>query len=317
MEKKFNWIKKGLVFKPNLTNYEWMHSYAQKPTVLILNDRLRVYFACRPKREENGNYTSLTTFVDLDRNNPSKILYKHNQPILSLGNVGTFDQFGIVPGCVLPVANQVRFYYVGWMRAQAVPYTCAIGLAVSEDNGEHFRRIGEGPVLDRTLNEPYFFVSAYVIQEGGLFHMWYSSGIGWIKHKGRMESLYKIMHATSMDGINWERESRFLLPTKTENECQAGPSVIKIGNRFHMWFCYRHGINFRNSSGGYKIGYAWSDDLNDWHRDDDFGSLTCSSKGWDSQMVCYPCVIEVNENIYMFYCGNNFGQEGFGYAQLE
>jgi predicted GH43/DUF377 family glycosyl hydrolase len=84
-----------------------------------------------------------------------------------------------------------------------------------------------------------------------------------------------------------------------------------------MWFCYRWGINFRNLERGYRIGHAWSDNLMDWHRDDSVGALLPSTDGWDSEMVCYPRVVSVDGDVLMFYSGNYFGRDGFGYAVLQ
>jgi len=284
--KKFIWKKQGRIFVPD-NRYEWMYSHAQNPSVLILEDRLRVYFTCRPKKDASGNVASVTTFVDLNKDNPGETLYVHDRPILSFGGIGAFDQFGVMPGAVINVKNEVWLYYVGWMRCQGAPYTHAIGLAVSKDNGITFNRLGRGPLFGRTLQEPFLQNSPYVLQEDGCFHMWYSSGTDWTEYEQRIESIYVLMHATSRDGINWERES---VP------------------------CIRHGINFRNDERGYRIGYAWSDDLTNWHRDDELGELQPSKDGWDSQMVAYPCVVHVDNKYYMFYSGNYFGRDGFGYA---
>jgi len=316
MKNKFKWEKKGLIFVP-AGRYEWMHSHAQNPTVLILDDRLRIYFTCRPRKDKDGNVTAVTTFVDVKKNDPSQIIYIHDCPILTMGDTGTFDQFGVMPGAVLKVGDEVWLFYVGWVRSQGVPYNHAIGLAISDDEGFEFRRLGRGPILGRTPKEPFLQNSPYVFIQGELFHMWYSSGIEWIEHEGRMESIYVLMHATSSDGIQWNRESSPCVSGVVESECQTNPSVIEIDNRFHMWFCYRCGLDFRNAERGYRIGYAWSEDLINWHRDDDRGALTPSREGWDSQMVCYPCVVKVNGNIYMFYSGNYFGRDGFGYAVLS
>lgn len=314
-ENIFRWEKKGLIFAPD-GRYEWMQSHAQNPSVLILEDRLRVYFSCRPKKGKDGKFAAVTTFVDLERNNPSRVFCVHDRPILSTGDLGTFDQFGFMPGCVLRVGRETWLYYVGWIRCEGVPYNHAIGLAISDDDGVTFRRFGRGPLFGRTLKEPFLQNSPYVTKLGEVFHMWYSSGTDWIEDRGRVESIYVLMHATSPDGIRWERESVSCVPYKVEYECQTNPSVVEIGDRFHMWFCYRYGIDFRNAERGYRIGYAWSVDLMNWHRDDDRGALQPSEKGWDSQMVCYPSVVNVNKNTYMFYSGNYFGRDGFGYAVL-
>jgi hypothetical protein len=33
-------------------------------------------------------------------------------------------------------------------------------------------------------------------------------------------------------------------------------------------------------------------------------------------MICYPHIVEVDGRSLMFYCGNYFGREGFGCAEL-
>jgi hypothetical protein len=84
-----------------------------------------------------------------------------------------------------------------------------------------------------------------------------------------------------------------------------------------MWFCYRGTQDFRDGRDSYRIGYAWSHDLINWTRNDDGAGIELSSGGWDSRMIAYPCVVRVGEKILMFYAGNGFGRDGFGYAELE
>lgn len=84
-----------------------------------------------------------------------------------------------------------------------------------------------------------------------------------------------------------------------------------------MWFSYRQGVDFRNPARGYGIGYAHSNDLKTWHRRDDLAGISKSTTGWDSEMISYPSILEVNDRYLMFYCGNQMGREGFGVAVLE
>lgn len=306
------WDKKGLVFSPD-GRYAWMQTHAQNPSVLVLEDRYRVYFTCRPATTPTS---AVTTFVELSREDPKDVLYVHDRPLLPFGGPGAFDQFGIMPGCVLEVGHEVRMYYVGWMRTLGAPYSHAVGLAVSRDGGVEFTKLGLGPVLTRTVREPFLQNSPYVTEFGDMFHIWYSSGIEWREYDGRLESIYVIMHATSTDGVRWTREGLSCIPVRVEHECQTSPCVVKFGDRYYMWFCYRHGVAFRNAQRGYRIGFAWSDDLMTWQRDDELGSLAPSAEGWDSEMVCYPSVVADGDKTYMFYSGNGFGRDGFGYAEL-
>ena len=123
----------------------------------------------------------------------------------------------------------------------------------------------------------------------------------------------------STDGINWQKEEgkQIITDSLNEDECQALPSVIKIGDRYHMYFCFREATDFRkNSNRGYRLGYAWSDDLEKWNRDDKNAGIDFSETGWDSEMMCYPHIFECDSKIYLLYNGNEFGRFGFGIAEL-
>ena len=191
---------------------------------------------------------------------------------------------------------------------------------MSCDSGETFQRVGNGPVLSASLNEPYLVVDGFVKNYDGLFHMWYIYGTEWTQKdiNDEPERTYKIGHATSNDGISWKKDLKQIIPDNIDYECQALPTVIKIKDRYHMYFAYRSTFDFRkNSSNAYKIGYAYSDDLLHWIRDDENAGISLSEKGWDSQMMSYPHLFECDEQIYMLYNGNEFGKYGFGIAKLE
>lgn len=312
----FSWQKQGLIFASS-GHYPWMISHNQKPCALVLEDRVRVYFACRTNPDQRGYFISVTSFVEVDRNNPQNLLYIHDRPVLNLGGLGAFDQFGIMPGIVLEIENEVWMYYVGWMRSEGVPYSAAIGLAISKDGGINFKRYAEGPIITRTPYEPFLQGSPTVAIISGKFHMWYSSGTKWLIDKERPEIIYVLMHAVSNDGINWKRDGNQCITSLVDNECQASPSVFYLDGLYHLWFCHRKGLDFRNEGGGYRIGYATSVDLVNWTRDDNASPLHLSESGWDSEMICYPFVFQNNTELLMLYSGNYFGRDGFGFASCN
>ena len=85
-----------------------------------------------------------------------------------------------------------------------------------------------------------------------------------------------------------------------------------------MFFCYREATGFREMKDrGYKIGYAFSENLKNWIRDDENAGIYTSDDDWDSEMLCYPHVFNCDDKIYMLYNGNEFGRLGFGLAILE
>ena len=56
-------------------------------------------------------------------------------PILELGERGTFDDNGIVGSCLTKVGDRRYLYYTGWNRGITVPFYLGAGLAVSDANG--------------------------------------------------------------------------------------------------------------------------------------------------------------------------------------
>ena len=311
------WEKKGLIIKAN-GQKEWMYSHIQNPFAVVMNGFIRVYFTTRPKAEK-GLFKSVTAFMDLDNKNLSNVLRIAEEPILEYGMTGTFDEFGIMPGSVVKRSdNEYWLYYAGWQRMISVPYAWKIGLAISRDGGETFEKYGKGPIMGTSFNDPYLLAAPRsVFVEKNVWHMLYGSGTGWIIENGKFESRYLNRHAVSSDGINWKRDDNHCVNIVYDDESQSACCTIKIGDVYHMFFPYRHSINFRNKERGYLIGYAYSKDLKTWIRDDREVGIGLSTEGWDSEMISYPHVLKIDDKIIMFYCGNGFGQAGLGYAELQ
>jgi hypothetical protein len=306
-----SWLKKGMVFKP-AGQGGWMNSHAAAPTVLVKEDRLRIYFASRPV-----NTLSMPSFIDVDIRDPSRILYVNEKPLLECGRPGTFDEFGVVPSCVITCGELVYLYTSGWSRGQTVPYVIAIGFAVSEDGGATFRRRFDGPIVDRTAEEPYSAMAPFILRRDGIWHMWYGSGIDWVQPAGKYEPIYIIKYAHSADGIRWEQPNITCIPGKTVGEANTRPSVVWDNGLYRMWFCYRGSEDFRGGKGSYRIGYAESADGKQWTRLDEKVGIAVSAEGWDSEMLTYPQVVDTPIGRLLFYDGNGFGASGFGYAIWE
>ena len=162
---------------------------------------------------------------------------------------------------------------------------------------------------------------AFVRRYGRTYHMWYIFGTKWHKFvEGEPpDRIYKIAHATSNDGINWQRNGQPIINDRlNSDECQALPTVLFLKGVYHMYFCYREAYGFRSDfDRGYRLGYAWSSDLENWTRDDSLAGINVSAQGWDSQMQCYPHIFECDGHVYLLYNGNEFGRHGFGLAIME
>ena len=297
---------------------DWMHAFAQAPATLVFDAFVRVYFSCRPEPDARGQYVSRAAYVDLDRANLFHVVGMSEHPIMDLGGLGAFDEFGTYPTSVIRHRDEIRAYYGGWTRCASVPFDVAIGYAVSRDGGVTFEKQGRGPVLSADLHEPFVISGPKIRRFGALWYLWYIAGTAWILNEDRPEPVYRIRMATSSDGLQWRRLNREIIPPRLEaDECQASPDVIFSGGRFHMFFCYRYSLGYRGREKGYRIGYASSDDLERWVRDDSKAGIDVSDEGWDSEMISYPHVFELDGKTLMFYLGNQVGRHGFGLAELD
>lgn len=307
------WEKLGRIFLPS--NFEL--NYAKSPQAVVMDDFVRIYFSCC--RSDGDKVITVPKYADYTKDF-SRILYVSQHDIIEQGDLGCFDEHGIFPFSPLLYKDKFYAYTSGLSRRVSVSIDSGIGLCISNDNGNTFTRLGKGPILTATLNQPFLVIDGFVRFYENLFHMWHIYGIKWVTPKGGSvpERVYQLAHATSIDGIQWNQDDRLILEAKTEYECQALPTVIFNNNRYHMFFCYREVFDFReNKNNGYRIGYAYSDDLEHWVRNDESAGIDVSKTGWDSEMICYPNVFKMDNQFYLLYNGNTFGKEGFGIARLE
>ncbi len=304
------WRIMGRIFDP--AEHDWAGTHAQVPTPLVYEDKVRVFYA---DRFADGR--SYTTYLDLDRRDLGRITYVHKAPILDFGAPGTFDDDGAMPSFAVRENGRVLLYYSGWNRGVSVPYRNSVGIAVSDDDGDSFRRLYEGPVLDRNPLEPHIAVTPTLLKEGDLWRMWYISGVRWVDVDGKFEPVYVIKYGCSRDGIGWDRPNHLCVKPTHDREAFSHPTVIRLGGRYRMWYCHRDSVDYRDGAGAYRIGYAESADGLDWRRMDESGGLDVGQAPWASSMTCYPFVTQIDDRVVMFFNGNGFGRSGFGYAVLE
>jgi hypothetical protein len=305
------WKQLGAVFKPD-GGFEWSRTHAQAPAAILMGDRIRVYYGTR-----NAENRSRTSFIELDRTDPTRLLYVHDQPVMDFGKPGTHDEDGVIGSQVIALGGEMRLYYGGVSRGGHVPYRMSVGLARSLDGGLTFERVFEGPVVDRTPDEPYMTMAPNILIEDGLWTMWYGSGTGWVEIDGKFEPTYQIHVAYSDDGLRWRQTGHPCIPKLHELEANTRPSVLRTADGYEMWFSYRNSREYRDGAGSYRIGYATSVDGRDWTRQSDPEGLQPTGGGWNAATMSYPSVIVVDGRKVMFHNGDGFGATGIGCAILE
>jgi len=281
----------------------WALTHAALPVVdMRANGGCRVYFSARDERGrarvgwadttlQAGSWTPCPT------------------PALDLGPLGSFSDNGVTSSCVVTTNGAKYHFYTGWSLGVTVPFYLSAGLAISEDDGTTFRPISNGPLLERNDIDPFLTASPWVFVEGGIWRMWYVSGLAWVMTNGTPMHKYHIRYAESRDGLVWDRRGVVCIDFKDNGEYAiARPCVVRDGGTYRMWYAYR--------GDRYRIGYAESSDGVVWTRLDDEAGIDVSPGEWDGEMVEYPIVVDVNGRRLMLYNGDDYGKTGIGLAEM-
>ena len=292
----------------------WSKTHAQIPTIYFNGEKSRVYYTTR-----DADYRSNISFVELDSSKLNSVSHVHGKPLLQLGKPGSFDSDGIMMSCLVEHNNALFLYYVGWNRLIIPSYNLSIGRAVSYDEGVTFEKCYDGPIMTRDISDPFFVAMPNIIIQNDLWKMWYISCTEWKPVGQSFEPVYLIKYAESKDGINWNKRTKPCIDYKYDGEALGRPSVIFENGKYKMWYSSRGSVGYRdNKNSSYRIGYAESENGVDWIRmDEEMTEFKISESGWDSQMMCYAHVADVNKKRYMVYNGNGFGKTGFGLAIYE
>ncbi len=292
------WNKKGLIIQPD-KNLWWNQSHGMLPTVHHLEgDQYKVFYSGRDK----DNVSHIGYSIIKVKDDIITEISKSDEPIISPGERGCFDDNGVTPSSI----QDQKMYYIGWNSGTTTTRMSLIMGMAKETDGV-YERVSRAPLMPKTNKEPFGICTApYVIKDGNVYKMWYVSGNGWID---KDLPKYDIKYATSQDGYTWNREGIVSLHLEEGETALARPCVFRSNFLFHMYFSYK------DPAIGYRIGYATSTNgiVFNRHLDSD-NCLSVSKSGWDSEMVEYSFVFKHKGHTFMMYNGNNYGENGIGYA---
>jgi predicted GH43/DUF377 family glycosyl hydrolase len=211
--------------------------------------------------------------------------------------------------------------YYDWHKDECIYlkiYYEGIGYATSTD-GMHWVNHENNPLLypnDATSFCTYGVGSPSVLFQDGIYHMWFSCETDiYIKyHRAERPPHTEIYHATSKDGIEWEKESESVLQNGSEGEWDdlyvTDPSVIFLNGKYHMWYA------FQGSNHGYGIGHAVSLDGITWTKDPSNPILT-SRDTWAHHQIYAPTVVVHDGLLRMWFSGKRYenSKSEIGYAE--
>lgn len=300
------WQKKGLIYSADKGSW-WKNKYAMMPTpeYLVNEGVIRIFFGVTDS-DNNGR----TAYLDVDAYDPSRIVKQPDEILIDIGEAGFFDDSGAIPSSIISYKGKKYLYYVGFQRTSKVPYMLFIGLAIQK-RFPIFEKYSEAPIIDRSLINPVSNAAPFVLEDNGILRMWFWLGKKWTTVNQKLYIEAEIWHARSFDGVKWDITESPCITLDRSTEFSVGrPWVIKENGIYKMWYSVRKVDKL------YRLGYAESSDGILWDRMDELVGIDVAEDGWDSEMICYPAVIEVEGRKFLFYNGNNNGESGFGFAEL-
>lgn len=204
----------------------------------------------------------------------------NNNPIIKLSEKN-WDNVHISSPYVLEDNGTYRLWYQGFNGSHWF-----IGLAQSEDR-LNWTKFGSLPVVSPESNTE--IQESDVVEPSVLktneYHMWFNSF-------SSSSFTYRIRHAHSTDGINWQKDPGYAVVGEEDWEVKgvAKPSVIFYGGKYHMWY-----IGWGYSS-PWSIGHAESSDGISWTKTAN-NPLNLPSLGH----VGAPHVSIINGKFHLYY----------------
>ncbi|HEX2474841.1 MAG TPA: hypothetical protein VHK01_08850 [Lacipirellulaceae bacterium] len=218
-----------------------------------------------------------------------------DEPTLSLGEPGAFDDTHLFAPMVLREDDHYRLWYCGstGLAHDVAPTRVPdrrlfkIGLATSDD-GLRFKKYAANPIFQidshaRSILTPTILRDAdgRPVREAGKLRMWFTSGDLSVGAGG-----YVLQEASSADGIAWSQ------PSEPQLEKAYAPSVVKTDYGYHLWYT-------DVTSFPWNIRHAQSKDGKSW-------SVTPTpvmtlTQPWEQRVLVYPCVLHIDGRYLMWY----------------
>ncbi len=220
------------------------------------------------------------------------------------------DIIGISDCWVIKEGTTYKMWYTGGgfnYPTDSFQLRSRISYATSSD-GINWIKYSGNPVLDISYTggwdslavEAVSVIIDSIAPLSERYKMWYT---GVTSNSPR----YDIGYAYSPDGMNWTKHAGPVLQVgisvEWDNGFLEGPSVIKDGTTYKMWYCgYDNVADGNGTDGKANIGYATSPDGIIWTKSNN-PVLTTGTNSWDSIYVQDPHVIKQAGMYYMWYGG--------------
>lgn len=295
---------------PENRPYEWVsHMMAPAPRIIDGEVIAELYVG-----GWNSEGVSSIFSIEIDLKNHS-YLRDSIQLRLSPGNPGTFDDNGVFPASIIETEFGWVLSYTGFQLGLQIPHFNFGGLASQENVSGLLNRISEAPILDRADEGLTVRAGLTSIRRKTESKAWlsaYAAGSSFELINGKKRPNYSIfIQNNAPENL---KKSGTLAVSYLENEHGVGrPYLIEYRDKILLFYTRR----MRSFS--YLPGIAIStDDGHTFGRMDHLlENVSERILGFDDEMQYFPAPLIVDDRLYVFYNGNNFGRHGIGIWEFQ
>ena len=212
-------------------------------------------------------------------------------PMLSLGQAGDFDSQNLFGPCVVKDGGKYWMFYCGGPAGpktgeELVRYQ--IGLALSDD-GETWKKTGK-PLMPLGERDNFHATPALLRDPAG--NLLKIDGVWHMVFCGNRAD--DIEHATSRDGLTWEKDARSPI-----YKSAYAPHLVKVGDEIRMFYISKPPKR-DGKSVPWEVHLATGADLYSLKPHASNPVLTVSQP-WEKGALFYPYVLKEDDIWVMFY----------------
>jgi predicted GH43/DUF377 family glycosyl hydrolase len=238
-------------------------------------------------------------------------------PVLdrSSNNINAPDHWGVETANVIydttaSPAERYRMWYAGKQNDTSLSVGNYKICYATSPNGINWTKYSANPVLTAGSASDWnnlLISNVRVLRDGDTLKLWFASPDGY-PNSQPTDGKGNIGYATSTDGINWTKYPNPVLIAGVGNSPDsavvAEPSVLKIGNTYHMWYSMINSWAIEN----FTVGYATSTDGINWIKHTGNPVLPLGGPGsWDRYWAAHPGVVYNAQtgDLFMYYTGRD------------
>lgn len=235
---------------------------------------------------------------------------------LDKGAPGNFDENGVFPGSIILSGEEWFLSYTGFQLGHKIPHYNFAGLAVPGLTALPLSRLSDAPILDRAdegLTVRAGLSAIKISRESGRHWLSaYAAGSTFEMINGKLRPNYCVFTQFNSP-FELEKFGQLKVSYKSDEHGIGRPYLIQYGQSILLFYT-RRCRNFK-----YLPGVAISEDggKNFIRRDELLENVTKRIIGIDDEMQYFPAPYIMNNLLYVFYNGNNFGQFGMGVWEFQ